>query len=116
MEKLTSYDVFIGIFKHFPKGKTAFHADYCDIIDFLDEALEEYTLLNQFTRGEIEGGLSTLIGARMLRWWTSTPHIKEFNPDDISYVYTYYKKEKLFGEKGLAEVKDLSRKFAERFK
>lgn len=115
MGDFTAYDILIGMLKHFPEGKTTFRADYCDIIDFLDKELEKYPSLNRFTRSEIEGGLSTLIGGRMLQWNTAMPHIKQFKLHEINYAYTHFKKNELLGEEGLREVKDLSRNFVNAF-
>jgi hypothetical protein len=115
MEKFTAYDVLIGMLNHFPKGKNTFYADYCDIIDFLDEELKKYQVLNVFTRSQIEGGLSTLIGSRMLQWNIATPQRKQFRPREIDSAFVNFKKGELFGEKGLREVRCLSERFAEVF-
>ncbi len=118
MDKLTPYDVLIGILMHFPNGKTSFRANsygYREFIDFLEEESGNYSVLRGFTRGDLEDGLDVLTTGGMIQWSTATPKVKEFNPEAIKHAYDRFKKRELLGEKGVEEVKDLSRKFVERF-
>lgn len=114
-EKLTPYDIFIGVLLNFPKGKNRFIGNYSDILDFLEEQKQNYSMLKRFTRSQFEDGLNILLTGGMLAWWSSSPRTKEFNPKTIAYSFKTYNKERLFGEEGMKQVKDLSGKFVETF-
>jgi len=110
MYSFTAYDVMVAMLKHLPEDRTSFHADYNAMIDFMTEELKK-----NFTRSEVEGGLSVIIGSGMLHWSSDMSDRKELNKQQINLVYSKFKKEELLGEDGLKTAKDLSAKFAERF-
>jgi len=112
---LTPYDIFIGILYNFPGGRNRFNAGCSSIIDFIEEQSEKYSILKRFTRSEFYSGLDVLLTGRMLNCNMCNLNEKEFSPRAVAYSFENFSKAELFGEDGLKELKDLSRKFVERF-
>lgn len=113
--RLTPYDIFMGILYNFPKGKNTFTGSLSSIIDFIEEQSKKYSILKRFTRSQLYTGLDILVSGTMLEYTMSNPNKKEFSPRAVAYSYERFCKKELFGEEGLKELKDLSKKFVERF-
>lgn len=114
MKRLTAYDVLVGILHDFPAGKNEFAYDEESIIDFLSGNKENYSLLANFNRTQIQDGLRVLTAAWMLYGLSSSSGMRKFSPSVISYNFRRNNQPK-FSEKALAEVRDLSRKFVDEF-
>jgi hypothetical protein len=115
VERLTLYEILIGILRNFPESKTKFKCHYGDILSFLHKESREYSILSRFTLNDMERGVSALLTKGIIKMNSATPYIGEFNPETIAHSYEKSIRAELFGERELKEVRDLSRKFAEEF-
>lgn len=116
MEESIAYDVFIGIFHNFPRGKTDFRYNPEKIADFILENKRNYRLLENLTREEVLKALQVLDAAHIVQGipLELMPRVRTFNHETMDYSFREFNRLR-FRLSDLDQVKDLSRRFVEQF-